>query len=77
MYIVEVRCNGDDLAAPLDQMWTWLGNERTQPSVFRLSIIPEGTILRLEFKAMSEAEAFAEAFGGQMIGGERADLVAA
>ena len=66
MYIVEVRRNGEDLAMPLDKMWTWLDNKRIQPSVFRLSIIPEGTILRLEFSALNEAEAFAGAFGGQI-----------
>ena len=77
MYSVEVCRDGDDLAAPMVQMRTWLDNERIQPSVFRFSIIPAGTIFRLEFKSASGAEAFAQAFGGKVIGDERADPVAA
>jgi hypothetical protein len=35
------------------------------------------TIFRLEFKAATEAEAFARAFGGQVIADERIGAVAA
>ena len=56
---------------------TWLDHRHIQPSVFRLSLIPGRTIFRLEFKAASEAEAFAGAFTGQVIGGERPGAVAA
>jgi hypothetical protein len=40
--------------------------------------MPGGTVFRVEFNAMREAEAFARAFGGQVIRGrERIDPVAA
>jgi hypothetical protein len=76
MYIVEIRHNGVGLAGPMAQFRSWLDRQQIQPSVFRLSLIPEGTIFRLEFKAMGEAEAFALAFGEQVIGVERADFAA-
>ena len=77
MYIVEVCHDGDGLAEPMAKIRTWLDRERIQPSVFRLSLIPGRTIFRLEFECASEAEAFAGAFAGQVIGGERPGAVAA
>jgi hypothetical protein len=56
---------------------TWLDRKRIQPSVFRLSLVLGATIFRLEFKAATEAEAFARAFGGQVIADERIGAVAA
>jgi hypothetical protein len=77
MYIVEVRHGGDGLAAPMAEIRTWLDDQQMQPSVFRLSLAAGGTIFRLEFKAATDAEAFAHAFGGQVIGDERTGAVAA
>ena len=59
------------------RMRTWLDNERLEPGVFRLSLIPGGTIFRLEFNTVSDAEAFARAFAGEVIAGERTGAVAA
>ena len=73
MHIVEVRRAGEDLAAPMAEMRTWLDNERIQPAIFRLSLIPRGTIFRLEVKAVTEAEAFARAFAGRVVGNESAN----
>ena len=77
MYIVEIRRESDGLAEPLTQFRAWLDSKHIQPSVFRCSLIPGGTLFRLEFKAVSEAEAFARAFAGQVSGGEAASAVAA
>jgi hypothetical protein len=78
MYVVEIHHNGDGLVEPMEQIRTWLDHEHIQPSVFRLSLITGGTVLRVEFNAMSGAEAFARAFGGQVIRGhERISPVAA
>ena len=77
MYIVEVRHDGDGLDGPMADIRTWLDHQRIQPSVFRLSLVLGATIFRLEFKTASEAEAFARAFAGQVIGGERPGAVAA
>jgi hypothetical protein len=67
MHIVEVRRDGDGLAAPMAQMRTWLDGRGIQPTVFRMSLIPGGTIFRLEFRAANEAGAFARALGGRVI----------
>ena len=77
MYMVEIRREGDGLAEPMAAIRSWLDRKRVQPSVFRLSMIPGGTIFRLEFKGASEAEAFAQAFGGRVIDGEDTGSVAA
>ena len=77
MHIVEVHRDGDDLAAPMAEMRSWLDAARIQPAIFRLSLIPGSTIFRLEFKAASEAEAFARAFAGRVVGDESAGTVAA
>ena len=77
MYVVEFRHDGDGLAEPMADIRTWLDHQRIQPSVFRLSLMPGGTTFHLEFKGASDAEAFAQAFAGQVIGGERRGAVAA
>jgi hypothetical protein len=78
MYVVEIHHNGDGLVEPMEHIRTWLDHEHLQPSVFRLSLMPGGTVFRVEFNAMREAEAFAGAFGGQVIRGrERIGPVAA
>jgi hypothetical protein len=77
MYIVEIHSDGEGLAQPMEQVRTWLDHQKIQPSVFRLSLAPGGTIFRLEFKATSDAEAFAGAFAGQVTEDERRGAVAA
>ena len=77
MHVVEVRRDGDGLAEPMADIRTWLDHQRIQPSVFRLSLTPGATVFHLEFKAASDAEAFAQAFDGQVIRGERPGAVAA
>ena len=77
MYIVEIRHDGDGLAGPMAQFRTWLDRERVQPGAFRLSLIPGHTIFHVEFESANDAEAFAQAFAGQVIWGERPGAVAA
>ena len=77
MYIVEVRHDGDGLAQPLARFRTWLDREGIQPGAFRMSLVLGATIFHLEFKAAIDAEAFARAFDGQVIGDERPGAVAA
>ena len=74
MYVVEFRHDGDGLAEPMADIRTWLDHQRIQPSVFQLSLIPRATIF--QFKAASDAEAFAEAFDGQVIRDERSAVAA-
>jgi len=77
MYIVEIRRHGDGLAEPMEEIRTWLDRKRIQPSLFRLSLVSGATIIRVEFNAARDAEAFAHAFAGQVIGGDGTGAVAA
>jgi hypothetical protein len=74
--VVEVQRDGEDLAVPMEKMRTWLDNQRIQPTAFRLSLLPGATIFRVEFRAASDAEAFARAFAGQVVGDEPAAVAA-
>jgi hypothetical protein len=67
MYIVEVFRGGAGLAAPMNQMRTWLDGKGIEPVIFRLSLIPGGTIFRVEFRLASAAEAFASALAGKVL----------
>lgn len=66
MYIVEIRRDNDAIAGPMTQMRTWLDAKGIQPSVFRLSLMAEETIFRVEFVLAREAAAFARALGGNV-----------
>jgi len=66
MHSVEVRRGGSDLAAPMAQMRTWLDGKGIEPSLFRMSLIPGGTVFTVEFKDARAAAAFARALGGKM-----------
>ena len=67
MYTVEVFRGGVGLAVPMNQMRTWLDGKGIEPVIFRLSLIPGGTIFRVEFRLASEAEAFASALPGKVL----------
>ena len=67
MYTVEVFRGGGRLAAPLHQMRTWLDGKGIEPVIFRLFLIPGGSVFRVEFRLASEAEAFASALAGKVL----------
>jgi arginine/ornithine N-succinyltransferase beta subunit len=64
MNLVEVRCESGGVATLMGQMRSWLDAHHTAPSLFRI----DGHFFRLEFGAEDDAMAFAEAFGGHVIG---------
>jgi hypothetical protein len=63
MNIVEVRRNGDGIAAEMNQMRDWLDAHRIEPLLFQL----KGVVLSLGFESGGEATAFADAFNGQVL----------
>jgi hypothetical protein len=63
MNIVEVRRNGDGIAAEMNQMRDWLDAHRVEPLLFQLN----GAILSLGFENAGEATAFAYAFDGRVL----------
>ena len=67
LYIVELPIDGD-LTERMGQMRTWLDHLRYQPGAFRPLSAGGRTVFRVEFMVEAEARAFAQAFGGRMLG---------
>jgi hypothetical protein len=61
--IVEVRRNGDGIAAEMNQMRDSLDAHQIEPLLFQLN----GVVLSLGFESKGEATAFAYAFNGQAL----------
>ena len=68
LYTAEVRLVGDDLSTLLCDMRTWLDHHRCEPDGFRHRSDHGGVKLLVDFKAETEAHAFAQAFGGRVSG---------
>jgi hypothetical protein len=71
MHVVEVRRIGDDIAGPMGEMRNWLDVQQIAPRLFTLSAAARGVVFRLEFEVEGEATAFANAFGGIVLGDTR------
>ena len=68
LYIVEIPVDGGDLTAQMAQMRIWLDHLRYQPGALRSSSIGGRVVFRAEFMVEAEARAFAQAFGGRVLG---------
>ena len=68
MVIVEVSIIGNDPREAMARMGMWLDKRNVVPSAFRQSAFTMGMAFAVEFTASGDAEAFAEAFGGQVLG---------
>src|SRR5260221_14794226 len=68
LYTVEVRLIGGEFIGFMTQMRTWLDHRRIEPDAFRHSSGGAGVTFRVDFKVETEADAFASAFGGRVIG---------
>jgi len=64
MHIVEVHRIGGDLVEPMGQMRNWFDAQRIAPRLFEF----DAGAFRVAFAATHEAAAFAQAFGGRIIG---------
>jgi hypothetical protein len=67
LYIVEIPVDGD-LTDRMNQMRTWLDHLQCQPGACRSATIGGRKVFRVEFIVEAEARAFAQAFGGRMLG---------
>ena len=68
LYTVEVRLIGGEFIGFMTQMRTWLDHQRIEPDAFRHSSGGAGITFRVDFKIETEADSFARAFGGRLIG---------
>ena len=68
LYTVQIRVDGDHLAAEVSEIWEWLDRNQVDAEVFRYRMTAEDLKLLIEFKVLSEASDFAEAFAGSILG---------
>lgn len=65
---VEIRLIGSNLANTMREMRMWLDHRKLAPQGFRQSTCPGGLALHVEFRGQIEAVAFADFFGGRVLG---------
>jgi hypothetical protein len=68
VYTVEVRLINADMLSFMSDMRTWLDHNRFEPDAFRCSRGTPLTTYRLDFKSEDQAMAFAQVFGGRLLG---------
>jgi hypothetical protein len=73
MHIVELDREGNDIAATMEQMRTWLDRVRVQPALFTISLSRERTVFRVALSSINDARAFARAMGGKLVAKQDGD----
>ena len=68
VYTAEVRLADADFSTVLCDMRTWLDHHRSEPESFRQLSNGGAVSFLVDFKAESEAQSFAKAFGGRVSG---------
>ena len=66
LYVVELRCEREELSTIMTRIREWLDAHRFEPDAFRCTTDERDVTCRLEFKVESEAVACAEAFSGEV-----------
>jgi hypothetical protein len=64
LHVVEIQYGNDALTHILPTMRKWLANGEDQPVTYRYSLFGTATVLHVDFELETEANAFAQAFGG-------------
>ena len=67
-HATEIRVQDGEFIAEMTEMRVWLDGRRFEPSTFRYFHGNGAVIIRVEFKVRDEALAFAEEFGGRLLG---------
>ena len=75
-YIVEIGVEHRNLIGAMAQMRTWFDHRRIEPDAFRHSSDRAEITFRVDFSAEAEASAFAQAFGGRLIGSDNREPAA-
>jgi hypothetical protein len=73
LHIVEIRYGNDAQASIVASMRRWLATGGAQAATLRYSLFGRATVLHVDFEHETEANTFAQAFGGVVlpIGSER------
>jgi hypothetical protein len=68
LYPVQVRVEGSNIAARMSEIKEWLDRHDVEPGTSQYRMDADGVLCRVDFKLPGEAAAFAEAFGGSVVG---------
>jgi hypothetical protein len=66
MRSVEMDLRSSELSGAMAEMRMWLDERRFEPSVFSCRDLDAGVLVRVDFKVVGEAEAFAHRFRGRL-----------
>jgi len=67
LHVVEIRYGDNASASVINSMQRWLATGGAQPATVRYSLFGLTTVLRVDFEEETEANAFAQAFGGVLL----------
>ena len=67
LHVIEVPCTGINLAGWLAEMRAWLDHHRIDAATFERAPSRSRTAFRISFSEPTDAMAFAEAFGGEVL----------
>jgi hypothetical protein len=68
LYTAQVHLDTGDLAAEMSQVREWLDTRALRPRTFHYRVGESHVRMRLDFSSLADASAFAEAFGGLVLG---------
>jgi hypothetical protein len=68
LYTAQVHLDGEDVGARLSEVRNWLEDHNLDPGTFHYRMASKHVRLRLDFMTLTDAAAFAEAFGGMVLG---------
>ena len=66
MSTVEMSLRSSDLSVVMAEMRIWLDEQHFEPTVFWCREAGSGFVVRVDFKALAEAQAFADRFSGRI-----------
>lgn len=66
-YVAEIFVIDGALTAQMKEIPEWLNHERFEPESFHYVQQDDGILLRVDFRAKTQATAFAQKFGGRVL----------
>jgi hypothetical protein len=67
LHVVEIRFAAENFCDMIARLRAWLDDENLQQGTFRYWLTEPDSVLRVDFKAEEQAQAFAQAFGGVVL----------
>jgi hypothetical protein len=68
LHVVEIRFSAENFKDLIARLRSWLNDESFRPRTFHYSLCEPDSVLRVDFELETDAHAFAQAFGGVILG---------